>query len=667
MNISIKTLVSTLFIFGFLFADLEAPLVVNASQTTIAIEKPSYAKYLSQYTNYHIVYTPIVGQNGKYLAWPIWASGTSTNDLDILYETEVRAFSGADQDSGTYTGSWIPYAVTGMYGGDSKYSLTTNDYVEFSVTVSENQTIGLLPVNTTNAGYGYVTVDGVASDANLLPDDGSGNRYIDFYGNTSPNLYKNRRNAIPIADELSAGTYNIRITLSGEKNPSSSGTRIFIDGIVAYNTNGAVTDTIDGDFIITEKTQLTASGAWEYAHFLKKDGVGTYYGTYAHGRDDLASFTITLDGENKTLNDFDIFTGTNLNIAESSTIGDVDYPNIASVLRDYAFSSSGLDFENTTTWNNPLPVITSYWGMFPVLDGSATSTVGKFRGVDTIYDLTTNDSGFEGNLNTTKTYEYNSSNQRLYSLEITSLDDFVSNDQKMSIWDIGAPSYNKIYYYRQSSATIGSPYTPSPGEIWSSINKYRFYYDNTAPIGVSLSSPSDGSHISDIAPTLSWSTGLDVESEIDHYVLTIDGSDNTISAGTTSYTTSNLSVGLHTWLIKAYDYLGNYSTTASRSFTVDSPLVSTPLYISPVSYIQSTTESAFTIIAEEVDISNEETNIIADDDGTEQRSNIADDVTETNLFFGRRVGYVLGGIAGIAILVGSIYKASESKKKASHA
>jgi predicted secreted protein len=103
-------------------------------------------------------------------------------------------------------------------------------------------------------------------------------------------------------------------------------------------------------------------------------------------------------------------------------------------------------------------------------------------------------------------------------------------------------------------------------------------HDATAPAAFNLTSPANGATIQENTPTLTWAASSDSGSGLDNYEVWLDSVNVAkVSATTTSYTTSVLSLGVHSWYIKAVDKGGNKTqSTSTFGFTVQPPTDTTP-------------------------------------------------------------------------------------------
>lgn len=101
--------------------------------------------------------------------------------------------------------------------------------------------------------------------------------------------------------------------------------------------------------------------------------------------------------------------------------------------------------------------------------------------------------------------------------------------------------------------------------------------DTTPPTAFDLVSPPDGSSTTNTSPTFTWNPSSDPESGIAKYQLWIDGSlnqDNIPPTSTSATPASPLSLGPHTWYVKAFNNVG-LSTNSTSTWTVTITVIPT--------------------------------------------------------------------------------------------
>jgi hypothetical protein len=118
----------------------------------------------------------------------------------------------------------------------------------------------------------------------------------------------------------------------------------------------------------------------------------------------------------------------------------------------------------------------------------------------------------------------------------------------------------------------------------NSIEESVSFKIDTVDPSVQISNPANGSIITSSSITVSWS-GLDVDSDVDHYLISLDKMDIVNVGLSTTHTFEDVSDGPHTIYIWAYDTAGNRKEE-SIEFTVNTnplsptgPYKGLPLYI----------------------------------------------------------------------------------------
>ncbi len=138
---------------------------------------------------------------------------------------------------------------------------------------------------------------------------------------------------------------------------------------------------------------------------------------------------------------------------------------------------------------------------------------------------------------------------------------------------VGVSNANTYYQVNVNGSSFGSYQSDSSGIIsftyddGFSTNPKTFTIeeDVSAPSSFSLTSPVNGSSVTDKTPTFSWNASSD--SDLSCYQFYLDGSLLADNLTSTSYTpSSNLSCGSHTWYVKAVDNAGN-ATQSDETFS----------------------------------------------------------------------------------------------------
>jgi DNA-binding protein YbaB len=136
----------------------------------------------------------------------------------------------------TFSGAWTSWADASHSGGSVKYANTTGNSVTLNTTGSS---VTLVYVSQYNTGIATVLIDASTVDQ------------LDTYSATQT-FQRQKTYAIP------AGTHTVTVSVSGNKNPSSSGTYIVFDALIVSNAPppvgpGAYEDTSGA---------LTFAGTW---------------------------------------------------------------------------------------------------------------------------------------------------------------------------------------------------------------------------------------------------------------------------------------------------------------------------------------------------------------------------------------------------------------------
>jgi hypothetical protein len=417
------------------------------------------------------IYTPVDSAPGKYTIWEL--NTQSLPGMGVMKEAEIRSFTGYDDGDAAVGGAWYAYTLNGMYEGRARWSKNPGAFMEFTFTTEPGQVVSLINFKTTNGGIGSVTIDGDPNLANLLPES-NGMRVIDFYSaqGPTPNLFKNNRTPIKVADSLPGGTHTLRINFTGLKNPASSDTRIYVDGLAVYNGT-AVDETVREDFFVLGTTALTSGGAWESVFKVGSK----FYGTAQHGNEALLSSALYVDGNLAEMGLYETLTGDTFNFLMETRVSVEGAGPVALNSRNYRFACEGLDLGQRTEWTRALPMTHIYTAMWPILDGPETSAeayldpFGEQGGLRNRFDLTLNDLFFKGGFDAERAYITNARNARTFTFEVTDLDSNL-HLPRFWVWDLGAPSYNKLYFQRQTDR-----YHARQGETWTSTTKFRYYYD----------------------------------------------------------------------------------------------------------------------------------------------------------------------------------------------
>lgn len=214
---------------------------------------------------------------------------------------------------------------------------------------------------------------------------------------------------------------------------------------------------------------IVTSGEWECA--IIEDGANDFMGGY-HGYEELESYALIIDGERVT--DFDSF---ELIIAkelifkqESSLISQLTGDTAASHVKEFSFTSEGLDLKQTVGWLDEIEVKSAYLTMFPIkrtlsklpeiqvtdeaqrestntYEYIATKDFSIKRTKDEKVFITGDDSGFYGNITLRR------------NINLPNYSVFVSN----------ASQYNKVYF------DFSGKHKTVKGESWETNSTYDLY------------------------------------------------------------------------------------------------------------------------------------------------------------------------------------------------
>ncbi|MHB1419208.1 MAG: IPT/TIG domain-containing protein, partial [Bacillota bacterium] len=141
------------------------------------------------------------------------ARSTLDSGLPALYGGKYE-----EESAGlSYQGSWNNSGDSHASGGNYFYSNTKDSTVSFSVYGTGIQVIG---IPTESSGIAEVTVDGVVEAS------------VDLY-----NPYTLYQQIVFQKAPLTRGVHNLSIRITGDKNPSSSGTNVHIDAIKVIDSD----------------------------------------------------------------------------------------------------------------------------------------------------------------------------------------------------------------------------------------------------------------------------------------------------------------------------------------------------------------------------------------------------------------------------------------------
>jgi hypothetical protein len=121
------------------------------------------------------------------------------------------------------TGSWTTSALSGAYGGSVQYASALGRNATFSVPVG-TKNVEWVSYRGPNRGKAQVWLDGVQQDANPTL---TGIQPFDLYSSTA------QARKVVFSKAVSATTtHNLQVRVLGQKNTSSTSTRVDIDAFV---------------------------------------------------------------------------------------------------------------------------------------------------------------------------------------------------------------------------------------------------------------------------------------------------------------------------------------------------------------------------------------------------------------------------------------------------
>jgi len=140
-------------------------------------------------------------------------------------------------------------------------------------------------------------------------------------------------------------------------------------------------------------------------------------------------------------------------------------------------------------------------------------------------------------------------------------------------FEVGVSKANTYYQVNVDGSYFGSYQSNSSGIVSFTYNDgfstktFTIEEDVSAPSSFSLTSPANGSNVTDKTPTFTWNASSD--SDFSHYQFYLDGSLEKDNLTQNSYTpSSNLNCGSHTWYVKAVDNAGNATESSTFSFKI---------------------------------------------------------------------------------------------------
>ncbi len=419
------------------------------------------------------VWTPVISR--YWVRWKVieLASGFWQTQQAAVYSTRKPV---NDDDAGiAYGGMWDSFPVVGSLNNTTRRSLVIGDYVEFSITGTDEAYISV--TKQANCGYGWVTVNGGTALANGsgLADDGADHRYFDGYA-----AAQTAGQRVQVATGLDPSqTYTIRVTHSGEKAPEATDHRVYFEGYIidAYQIS-------DGAGLPVEKTLVqgitTGVSALEYAYQYEPTGTSVYEFTGSAHLNELISATTWKDQDGA---DVVVSAGTptasveklllvNTGTSRHSQTGATDHANLVCRV---TFDHLGVEVYHKHDWLSAA----EFYAAYPAMIGTdpAYTTKGYIVGREEIEDLTLDDNRFAAQVESRLARAWSDTSDWitwLYLPNLAGVGYWENARASLSIQDTSVN--NKIYGAR---CGFGSVVTVAPGESWESIHRiFVTFYDH---------------------------------------------------------------------------------------------------------------------------------------------------------------------------------------------
>lgn len=232
----------------------------------------------------------------------------SISDICIA-KPGLHKWHGACTKVGTWTTSPAGVSTGAFQDTGNSYSVTAGDTISVSVTGS---IVAIRSFNTTNGGFGVVSIDGDFTRATRLPaftaDDYAGGfcrasdvgkRYICGFS-TAP-----QSECAVIADDLSFGAHTILVEATGTKPTASSAARCQVEGIASVN--GGNIGTADVHMIpvnyVLHETSISAQcyvPRWAPVGSSDYQFMGENHSDNTNSKETTTSLTVYVDGTDQT-------------------------------------------------------------------------------------------------------------------------------------------------------------------------------------------------------------------------------------------------------------------------------------------------------------------------------------------------------------------------------
>lgn len=335
-----------------LTSERDVETLAPASQTCYLFVHPTTSATCRQVGERQI-YVPLDDgfYYGMFIGTKVAAQMVPSISDTCIAKPGLHKWHGACTKVGTWTTSPAGVSTGAFQGTGNSYSATAGDTISVSVTGS---IVAIRSFNTTNGGFGVVSIDGDFTRATRLPaftaDDYAGGfcrasdvgkRYICGYS-TAP-----QSECAVIADDLSSGAHTILVEATGTKPTASSAARCQVEGIASVN--GSSIGTADVHMIpVNYVLHETTISAQCYVPFWAPVGssdfqfLGENHSDNTNSKETTTSLTVYVDGTDQTaLATGTYASGTMITIRHVSTLAhkvDVGTP-VATKSRVYTFGA----------------------------------------------------------------------------------------------------------------------------------------------------------------------------------------------------------------------------------------------------------------------------------------------------------------------------------------
>lgn len=232
----------------------------------------------------------------------------SISDICIA-KPGLHKWHGSCTKVGTWTTSPAGVSTGAFQATGCVYSATAGESI--SVQVS-GQVVAVRSFNTTNGGFGIVSIDGDFTRATRLPaftasdyagglcrSTDVGKRYVCGYS-AAP-----QSECVTIADDLSSGTHTILIEATGTKPSASSSTRCYVEGIASVDGSSIGTSDVHmiPVYYILHQTGISAQcyvPYWAPVGSSDFQFMGENHSDNTNSKETTTSLTVYVDGTDQT-------------------------------------------------------------------------------------------------------------------------------------------------------------------------------------------------------------------------------------------------------------------------------------------------------------------------------------------------------------------------------